>query len=80
MNLDPFYDELEVAMKESLSLIPEGGKVLDIGCGKGWLTRLLYNNLNGNVIGIDRDRTNIDDCRNNAGNLPIQYKVLIWFI
>lgn len=76
MNLDPFYDELEVAMKESLSLIPEGGKVLDIGCGKGWLTRLLYNNLNGNVIGIDRDRTNIDDCRNNAGNLPIQYKVL----
>ncbi|OXT17163.1 hypothetical protein B9K06_12435 [Bacillus sp. OG2] len=76
VNLNPFYDELEVAMKESLPLIPEGGNVLDIGCGKGWLTRLLYNNLNGNVIGIDRDRVNIDDCLNNADNLPIEYKVM----
>lgn len=53
VNLNPFYDELEVAMKESLPLIPEGGNVLDIGCGKGWLTRLLYNNLNGNVTVMD---------------------------
>ncbi|MED4351411.1 class I SAM-dependent methyltransferase [Schinkia azotoformans] len=77
MNLDPFYDELEIVMKETLPLLPKGGNVvLDIGCGKGWLTRLLYENLKGNVIGIDKNDDNIEDCRNNAGNFPIEYKVM----
>ncbi|WP_281217277.1 class I SAM-dependent methyltransferase [Lysinibacillus capsici] len=76
MNLDPFYDELEILIKNTMPLIPEGGCVLDIGCGKGWLTRLLYNNLGETVIGIDMNTVNIADCRNNAHNLPIEYKVL----
>jgi 2-polyprenyl-3-methyl-5-hydroxy-6-metoxy-1,4-benzoquinol methylase len=76
VNLDPLYDELEVVMKNIFPLLPEGGNVLDIGCGKGWLTRLLYNTLNGNVIGIDKDRDNIDDCQINADNLPIEYEVV----
>lgn len=76
VNLDPFYDELEIQIKSTMPLLPEGGSVLDIGCGKGWLTRLLYNNLGGNVIGIDMNRDNIVDCKINADNLPIEYKVL----
>lgn len=76
MNLDPFYDELEVVMKKTFLLLPEGGNVLDIGCGKGWLTRLLYENFRGSVIGIDKDRDNIEACRFNANNFSINYKVL----
>lgn len=77
LNLDPFYDELEILLKSSLPLKLEGGSILDIGCGKGWLTRILYNNFYENaVIGIDKNRDNIDDCRINADNLPIKYKVL----
>jgi SAM-dependent methyltransferase len=76
LNLDPFYDELEVVMKKTFPLISEGGNVLDIGCGKGWLTRLLHNNLSGNVSGIDNDRSNIDACRLNADHLTIEYEVM----
>jgi ubiquinone/menaquinone biosynthesis C-methylase UbiE len=62
VNLDPFYDELEIVMKETLPLLPEGGNVLDIGCGKGWLTRLLYEKFKGSVTGIDKNEDNIKDC------------------
>jgi ubiquinone/menaquinone biosynthesis C-methylase UbiE len=71
MNLDPFYEELETVLKESLTLLPVGGNVLDICCGKGWLTRLLFNYVGANIIGIDKDEVNIDDCRVKAGNFPI---------
>lgn len=74
MNLDPFYDELEETLKEEIPSSLIGGKALDVGCGRGWLTRLFYDEWNLNVIGIDKSIENIKTCRSFAQNLPILYE------
>jgi methionine biosynthesis protein MetW len=39
-----------------MSLIPEGSRLLDIGCGTGTLTRMFVEQRNADVLGIEPDR------------------------
>lgn len=55
MNLDHFYDELEESLKKALPTLLNGVNALDIGCDRGWLSRLLNNDFNLNVFGIDKN-------------------------
>jgi ubiquinone/menaquinone biosynthesis C-methylase UbiE len=50
-----------------LLAIPDGGRVLDIGCGNGWATRLMAEQApNGRVVGIDISDEMVDLARESS--------------
>jgi ubiquinone/menaquinone biosynthesis C-methylase UbiE len=49
--------------------IPDDGRVLDIGCGNGWATRLIAERaLHGRVVGIDISDEMVDLARESSGS------------
>ncbi|TQR14731.1 class I SAM-dependent methyltransferase [Psychrobacillus soli] len=74
MNFDPFYDELEDSLIKEFPILLTCGEAIDIGCGRGWLTRLLNNNFNLRVLGIDKSREHIEFCKANANSIDLKYE------
>jgi SAM-dependent methyltransferase len=51
--------------------IPDDGRVLDIGCGNGWATRLMAEQApHGRVVGIDISDEMVDLARESSGSFP----------
>jgi SAM-dependent methyltransferase len=50
-------------------------RVVDLGCGTGGQTLVLAQNINGNIIGVDRCPDFIDVFNNNAKKLSLQERV-----
>jgi SAM-dependent methyltransferase len=59
--------------KQAIQLmrVPSGARVLDVGCGSGWATRLLAEHaMNGQVTGIDISDEMIRLARESSGAFP----------
>ncbi|MDD2471507.1 MAG: class I SAM-dependent methyltransferase [Dehalococcoidales bacterium] len=63
--------------KKLLSHAPSGqaGVFLDIGCGRGVITRFLAENYNGEFIGIDIDQDELEAAKSQPGPAQIKYQV-----
>lgn len=48
-------------------------KVLDVGCGTGFYTRIIASQIKGEVIGVDIDEEFLEYARNNSKGLNIKY-------
>src|SRR5213596_1889306 len=57
--------------------VPNDARVLDVGCGSGWATRLLAERAeNGRVVGIDISDEMIDTAREaSAGFRNVEFRV-----
>lgn len=66
IHVDPEREEIELLLRTATRL--PGGRVLEVGCGRGRLTRL-YAGDAGSILAIDPDARRIDDAR-AAGGVP----------
>ena len=55
-----------------LDAVPEGGRVLDVGCGEGLLTRELAAKAS-HVVGLDRDAASLDLARATTSAANVAY-------
>jgi SAM-dependent methyltransferase len=65
---------LALTTEELQKWIPDGGSVIDIGCGTGRWTRLAANYAQ-RVVGIDYDQTYIEKARSMSNSSAIEYLV-----
>ena len=66
IDVDPEREEIDLLLRSATRL--PGGRVLEVGCGNGRLTRL-YAGEAGSVVAIDPDARRIDAAR-AAGGVP----------
>ena len=55
-------EKLSPLLKSLFKQVPEGAKVLDLGCGNGELLRILKDKKNATVQGLEIDLENIGSC------------------
>jgi SAM-dependent methyltransferase len=70
---DEFHNNA-MALDEQLllSLVPDGGRVVDVGCGTGRWSRVAAQKA-GWVLGVDFDETAIAVARTHSHGLPVAY-------
>ena len=64
---DSFFHRAEPAFRAAIPS-PSGQRILDVGCGHGWLSRQ-YAELGAEVVGIDGSRRLIDKARVNPSSV-----------
>lgn len=75
-NLSEYWDDNEKASQDELKSflsfldIKKGDKVLDLGCGTGIITNLLYEKSNETVIGMDLSKKMIEKAKEKYKNNP----------
>ncbi len=50
------------------SLVPEGAKIIDLGCGNGSLIEVLINKKNVSAVGVDISDSGISECKQKGLN------------
>ena len=72
IRIDPEREEIDLLLRSATCL--PGGRVIEVGCGNGRLTRL-YAGLAGAVLAIDPDERRIEAARAQGGVSPrVEYR------
>jgi 2-polyprenyl-3-methyl-5-hydroxy-6-metoxy-1,4-benzoquinol methylase len=71
IRVDPEREEIDLLLRSATRL--RGGRVLEVGCGNGRLTRL-YAGLAGSVLAIDPDERRIAAARGALHSGRVEYR------
>lgn len=65
----PHYKYILPHLYRNMETIPKESKILDMGCGKGWVTNYLYELGFKNIIGSDVNKKHLEIASGNFPNL-----------